>query len=143
MKKILYFIIPVGLIAVAASLFSGKSEAIDTSLATTANTSPECRMTPEEYVKADKSGSIILDVRTQREYNYGHLEGAILMDIYQRSFRDKVDQLDKSKTYFVYCKTGIRSRSAVRYMRQAGFTKVCDLQGGTNYLARAGVELVK
>jgi predicted sulfurtransferase len=107
MKKILYFIIPVAIIAIAASLFSGRSEAIDTSRGTTVNNSPECRMTPDEYVKADKSGAIILDVRTQREYNYGHLEGAILMDIYQRSFRDKVDQLDKSKMYYVYCKTGI------------------------------------
>ena len=141
MKKIFYFIIPVVVIAVAANFFNGKTKSIDTS--GNASSSASCKMTPEQYVQADKSDAIILDVRTQREFDYGHLEGAIVIDIYQRDFRDKVNQLDKTKTYYVYCKTGIRSRSAVNYMRQSGFSKVCDLQGGINYLARAGVEFVR
>lgn len=141
MKKIFYFIIPVALIAVAASFFNGNSNSIDTSGNASAGAS--CKMTPEQYVQADKSNAVILDVRTQREFDYGHLEGAIVIDIYQRDFRDKVNQLDKTKTYYVYCKTGIRSRSAVNYMVQSGFTKVCDLQGGINYLSRAGVEFVR
>ena len=108
-----------------------------------AKASSSCMMTPQDYQKADKSEAIILDVRTQREYDYGHLEGAIVVDIYQRDFRDKINKLDKSKTYYVYCKTGIRSRNAVAYMRQVGFKNVCDLQGGVNYLARAGVQFVR
>ena len=140
MKKVFYFIIPVALFAIAVSFFNGKSKTIETS---GSSSGANCNMTPDQYLKADKSDAVILDVRTQREFDYGHLEGAVIIDIYQRDFRDKVDQLDKSKTYYVYCKTGIRSRSAVSYMRQAGFTKVCDLQGGINYLARAGVQFVK
>jgi rhodanese-related sulfurtransferase len=136
MKKIFYIILPLVMIVIVASYFKGNQSSA-------ANASSSCSMTPQEYVNADKSDVVILDVRTQREYDYGHLEGAIVIDIYQKDFRDKVDQLDKNKTYFVYCKTGIRSRSAVSYMAQSGFKKVCDLQGGVNYLARAGVKMVK
>lgn len=140
MKKVFYFAIPVVLIAIAVSFFNGKSKTIETS---GSSSGANCKMTPDQYIQADKNNAVILDVRTQREFDYGHLEGAIVVDIYQGDFRDKVSKLDKSKTYYVYCKTGIRSRSAVNYMRDVGFTKVCDLQGGINYLARAGVQFVK
>ena len=141
MKKIFYFIIPVAIIVIAASYFKGNTSSVQS--ASSSNSTASCVMSPQDFQKADKGGAVILDVRTQREYEYGHLEGAIVVDIYQRDFRDKIGQLDKSKTYYVYCKTGIRSRSAVAYMRQVGFEKVCDLQGGVNYLARAGVQFVK
>jgi phage shock protein E len=143
MKKIFYFIIPVAIIVIAASYFKGNSSSVPTASSTSSSTSSSCMMTPQDYLKADKSDAVIIDVRTQGEYDYGHLEGAIVVDIYQRDFRDKINKLDKSKTYYVYCKTGIRSRNAVAYMRQVGFEKVCDLQGGVNYLARAGVKFVK
>lgn len=142
MKKIFYFIIPVVIIVIAASYFKGNSSTVS-AVSSTGTNAASCMMTPQDFVKADKSGAVIIDVRTQREYDYGHLDGAIVIDIYQRDFRDKINQLDKSKTYYVYCKTGIRSRSAVAYMRQSGFEKVCDLQGGVNYLAGAGVEFVR
>jgi rhodanese-related sulfurtransferase len=143
MKKIFYFIIPVVIIAIAATYFKGNSSTVSAVKSTGTNAAASCMMTPQDFVKADKSDAVIIDVRTQREYDYGHLDGAVVIDIYQRDFRDKINQLDKSKTYYVYCKTGIRSRSAVSYMRQSGFEKVCDLQGGVNYLARAGVEFVR
>lgn len=140
MKKIFYFVIPVVLVALAASFFNGKSTVASPGVA---SDSENCLMKPEKFLEVDKSDAVIIDVRTQREYNYGHLEGAILINIYERDFRDRIAQLDKNKRYFVYCKTGIRSRNAVNYMRKVGFKEVCDLQGGTNYLARAGVDFVR
>ena len=100
-------------------------------------------MSAGEYLKTEQKDAVILDVRTEREYAYGHLENAIVIDIYSRDFKEKISKLDKEKTYFVYCKTGIRSRSAVNYMINNGFKKVCDLEGGINYLTRAGVKLVQ
>jgi len=134
MKKVLYFAIPIILIFVASRIYRSNS---------TESNSAYCNLSAKEYVEIDTKEAIILDVRTQQEFDYGHLENAIVIDIYKKSFRDEVNKLDKSKTYYVYCKTGIRSRNAVNYMLQSGFKKVCNLEGGLNYLTRAGVKLVK
>jgi rhodanese-related sulfurtransferase len=134
MKKILYFVIPVVMIVVVGAYFNGNNASANTK---------SCVMSAAEFAKANKKESVLIDVRTKREYDSGHLESAINIDIYQRDFRVQIDNLDKNKTYYVYCKTGIRSKSAVNYMVQSGFTKVCDLEGGTNYHTRAGVKLVQ
>lgn len=135
MKKALYFIVPVILIFVASRIYKGKTEE--------KSNSAYCNLSAKEYVEVDTKDAVILDVRTQREFDYGHLENAIFVDIYQKSFKEEINKLDKEKTYYVYCKTGIRSRSAVNYMLQSGFKKVCNLDGGINYLSRAGVKLVQ
>jgi rhodanese-related sulfurtransferase len=134
MKKIIYFIIPIVMIIIIAGYFKGSKVSASTT---------SCTLSAAEFVKANKKDAVIIDVRTKREYDSGHVDGAINLDIYQRDFRAQIDRLDKSKSYFVYCKTGIRSKSAVSYMVQSGFTKVCDLEGGTNYLAGAGVKMVQ
>jgi rhodanese-related sulfurtransferase len=138
MKKILYFVIPLLLIFVATRFYKSGSKSVGES-----SNAEYCNMSPSEYLKAEQKDVVILDVRTEREYAYGHLENAIVIDIYSRGFKDKISKLDKEKTYYVYCKTGIRSRSAVNYMIKTGFKKVCDLEGGINYLSRAGVKLVQ
>jgi rhodanese-related sulfurtransferase len=139
MKKILYIIIPIAMIAVFTGFFRNKESSANPSVTAESN----CLIAPQEFLSAEKEEAIIIDVRTKPEYDYGHVNGAILIDVRSRDFRDKIAQLDKSKTYYVYCKTGIRSRSAASYMRQAGFSKVCDIQSGLNGLARAGVQFVK
>ena len=48
--------------------------------------------------------AVILDVRTEDEWNEGIIPGAILNDIYKgQGFIYKLDELDKSKNYYVYC----------------------------------------
>ncbi|NJN26211.1 MAG: rhodanese-like domain-containing protein [Cyclobacteriaceae bacterium] len=100
-------------------------------------------MESKKFAEADKSKAVILDVRTPAEYNSGHVQGARSMDIYSKNFTEEINKLDKDQTYYVYCKTGIRSRNAAGYMRQAGFKNVCEIQGGILSLARTGVTLVK
>jgi rhodanese-related sulfurtransferase len=141
MKKVWIYGIGATVLLIAATVyrFNSSETAIFSNNATVAS----CQMTAQQFVVADKTDAIIIDVRTQREFDYGHLKDAVLIDIYRRDFKEKINQLDKNKRYYVYCKTGLRSRSAVRYMSQIGFTNVCDVQGGTNYLSRAGAEFVK
>lgn len=135
MKKAFYIIIPVFLAFIAFNMFNNKKS--------NANNASSCNLSAKEYADADKEDAIIIDVRTQREFVSGHLENAILIDIYSRDFKKKIGELDTSKKYYVYCKTGIRSRNAVNYMLNNGFSKVCNLEGGLNYLSRAGVKLVR
>ena len=133
-KKVFYFIVPLVIIVAASNFYRNDSSG---------TAEGACKLSAKEYIDVDKKDALILDVRTPREFDYGHLEGAFYIDIYERSFKDEINKLDKEKTYFVYCKTGIRSRSAVNYMISIGFKNVCDVEGGINYLSRAGAKIVK
>lgn len=72
---------------------------------------------------------VVLDVRTDAEYASGHLPKAKLINVMDASFGGKVDALDKSKTYLVYCRSGSRSRGACEIMASRGF-QVFNLDNG-------------
>lgn len=77
------------------------------------------------------ANAVILDVRTEDEWNDGYIPNAINIDIYKgQGFIYEVDQLDKSKNYYVYCKAGARSDQACQVMSQLGFENTFNLLGG-------------
>lgn len=74
---------------------------------------------------------ILLDVRTAEEYAEKHLPNAQMLDINDaKNFMEGLDQLDKSKAYFVYCRSGARSARACAVMQQYGFPVTFNLLGG-------------
>ncbi len=73
---------------------------------------------------------LLLDVRTASEFEEGHIAGAQNIDFLQDSFKSNTDQLDKDKPVYVYCKSGGRSAKAVEVLREQGFTKIYELDGG-------------
>jgi rhodanese-related sulfurtransferase len=77
------------------------------------------------------NNSVILDVRTEEEWNEGMIPGAILNDIYKgQGFIYRLEELDKNKNYYVYCKAGGRSTQACNIMTQMGFENTYNLDGG-------------
>lgn len=75
--------------------------------------------------------SVILDVRTEQEFESGYIKGALNMDIHGGAdFLASIDAQDKSKSYFVYCRSGARSGQACQLMSQMGFSAVYNLEGG-------------
>ncbi|MCX6152328.1 MAG: rhodanese-like domain-containing protein [Ignavibacteriales bacterium] len=72
----------------------------------------------------------ILDVRTPEEFGGGHIPGSKNIDFYEDDFRNKIESLDKTKTFFVYCRSGSRSYSSVKHMLELGFQEVFNLNGG-------------
>lgn len=72
---------------------------------------------------------MLLDVRTQKEYNSGHLKNA--KNVPARQLRHKLDQLEKNKRreIIVYCQTGSRSASVARLLNRMDFN-VKHLKGG-------------
>lgn len=83
-----------------------------------------------EQLKECEDG-VILDVRTEREVSKGIIPNAIHIDIYRgQEFLDEIENLDKSKHYFVYCKSGGRSAQACSIMNQLGFDHTFNLVGG-------------
>ncbi len=88
-------------------------------------------LTPREFKeKMQEDNVVILDVRTLPEVREIAIPGHIHLDINQPQFPFKVMELDKSKTYLVYCRSGARSAAAANYMGQNGFSEVYNLQGG-------------
>lgn len=75
--------------------------------------------------------AVVLDVRTQEEYDEKHIPKAELLDINDaRRFMEGLEQMDKSKAYFVYCRSGARSVRACAVMQQYGFSLAFNLLGG-------------
>lgn len=72
----------------------------------------------------------LLDVRTRQEYDSAHIPNAILIDYKADSFVTSLSQLDKSKKWIVYCRSGKRSDGAASKMKAAGFKRVFQLRGG-------------
>jgi rhodanese-related sulfurtransferase len=74
-------------------------------------------------------GAILIDVRTQGEFRSGSIKGARNIDIMSASFAQQISTLDKSKEYFLFCRSGNRSGQACNLMAKQGF-KVHNLDGG-------------
>lgn len=73
--------------------------------------------------------AVLLDVRTKPEFASGTIPGSLNLDFMSPAFRTEVAKLDKSKTYFVFCRSGNRSGQACKLMYQMGFD-VRNLVGG-------------
>jgi phage shock protein E len=64
----------------------------------------------------------VIDVRTNEEWNSGHLQGAVLIGIADADFQQQLSTLDPSQDYYVYCRSGNRAGQAINIMRDMGFT---------------------
>lgn len=77
--------------------------------------------------------AVILDVRTQDEVDEGMIPNSVHIDIYGgQEFIDKVEALDETKNYYVYCRSGNRSGQACAILNQLGFENAYNLNGGIN-----------
>lgn len=84
-------------------------------------------ITPEEFLTYDKENSLILDVRSEIEFNNGHVDGAINIPV--DNLRERLQELDKDKEIIEYCQVGLRGYVASRILSQHGF-KVKNITGG-------------
>lgn len=85
----------------------------------------------------------LLDVRTQEEFDEGHIAGATLVDVNDTTFVEKAMAiLDKQRPVAVYCRSGRRSARAATLLVGQGM-KVTNLSGGVIAWQDAGKSLVK
>lgn len=73
---------------------------------------------------------IVLDVRTAEEFSYGHIKGALNIDIRQPDAFSNIDKLNKNAKYIVHCRTNHRSGIAVNHMIQSGFKNIYQMMDG-------------
>ena len=102
-------------------------------------------LAPDDFKStlASKPDAVLVDVRTPDEFSEGIIEGAINIDFNDPSFGEKINALDKSKPYFVYCLSGKRSGDAAEQMESAGFKNVYILNGGYKDWKNAGLETAR
>ncbi|MDR5591028.1 rhodanese-like domain-containing protein [Christiangramia sp. SM2212] len=90
-------------------------------------------LSQEEWQKQlnDDKDSVILDVRTEEEVEEGYIPNSKNIDIYKgQGFINEVEKLDKSKHYYIYCRSGKRSSQACTLLDQMGFSETYNLLGG-------------
>jgi rhodanese-related sulfurtransferase len=99
--------------------------------------------TPQDIKKrldAKNPNDVLLDVRTPSEFGDGHIQGAINLNIGGLDAILKIQKLDKSKTYILYCRSGGRSKMASMIMAQSGFD-IINCQFGFMHLEGSGVKI--
>lgn len=87
--------------------------------------------------------AVLLDVRTLEEVQAGRLKGEINFDFKAPEFDVLIKGLDRTKPYFVYCASGVRSGKAAEKMEEEGFEKIYTLDGGIKAWEEAGLPVQK
>lgn len=83
-----------------------------------------------EYEATD--GAVLLDVRTEKEYSGGHIDGSVNLPLSRiSSIADTIK--DKSTPLFVHCRSGGRSTMAAASLKRMGYTNVKDIGGISSY----------
>ena len=83
-----------------------------------------------KYQDLVRKGYTIIGVRTPEEFEEGHIEGAQNINVKSEAFVAEIENLPKSDTLLIYCRTGKRSIYAAQVMVSFGFQKIYDLDGG-------------
>ncbi len=76
-----------------------------------------------------ENGYIILDVRTQQEYDEGHIPNAICIPNETITEEDTARLPDKEQLIFVYCRSGRRSKEAAAKLAKAGYSNIVEFGG--------------
>jgi len=134
-KKIVLWVLVAALVFGVVTVVGGSLYSTASAAESSSQTQLFEAVTPKEahaliQKNKDNPNFIILDVRTPEEFRNGHIEGAINLDYYSKTFMDDLDRLDKTKTYLIYCRTGSRSGKTFNFMKELRFQKVYGMEGG-------------
>ncbi|HLP97105.1 MAG TPA: rhodanese-like domain-containing protein [Sideroxyarcus sp.] len=128
MKKL--FVLPLLLSALCASTVS-QAEALPASVDV------------KQAAALQGKGVFLLDVREPYEFAEVHAKGATLIPLGQLSSRLNEIAQYKNKPVEVICRSGRRSAQGAEILRQAGFSQVANVEGGTNAWVGAGLPVVR
>ena len=93
------------------------------------------QVTPAEAIHLMESevDFIVLDVRTQAEYDQGHIPGAICVPNETIGTEDIPQLPDKMQLILVYCRSGNRSKQAAQKLADQGYTNIVEFGGILNW----------
>lgn len=86
---------------------------------------------------------VVLDIRTPGEFSSGRIAGAKNIDFQAPDFEQRIDNLDKSKSYLVHCASGGRSTHSLMLFKKHQFQAIYHLDGGIKAWQKAGLPVEK
>ena len=78
--------------------------------------------------EVDLRDYFVIDVRSKKEYQEGHLNGAI--NIPSFNIKREINKIDTNKKILIYCQSGIRSKKVLKILEGLGIKNVYNLKGG-------------
>lgn len=78
----------------------------------------------------DKGAVEIIDVRTEEEFQTGHIPGAKLLSL--QELEQRLEELDREQPYLLVCRSGNRSSQAQNLLRNNGFNETYNMDKGMN-----------
>ena len=101
-------------------------------------------MSPAEAAKLVAKGDVTVhDVRTPGEFAASHIAGATNIDCQAGDFTNRLEKLDREKTYLIHCGSGRRSTNSLPKFEKLGFKHVIHLDGGLRAWEAAKQPLTK
>jgi rhodanese-related sulfurtransferase len=89
------------------------------------------QMNSDELIEfIELNDAILVDVRTEDEYNSGYIENSLNIDYFSNDFSLNADKLDKSTPIILYCRSGKRSSMSANKISKLGFKEIYNLEGG-------------
>lgn len=80
---------------------------------------------------------VVLDIRTKKEFEQGHIKDAKNIDFWGDDFEADIKKLPADKTYLVHCASGGRSTKSLEVFKKLGFKSIVHLDGGFNAWKKA------
>ena len=108
----------------------------------------ELQITPEiniitesDFIELQNSDYTLIDVRTQDEFDLGHIDSAINLDFYLETFQNDILSLPKNETIVLYCRTNNRSSKTANILKENGFKEISVLEGGITEWVKNGNDI--
>ena len=119
MKKLIFLLLAVMMLTACGQANENDQEAVYVNI-----TAEEAKQ-----IMDSEEGYIILDVRTQEEYDQGHIHGAVLIPNTEIEARAEDELPDKDQLILVYCRSGNRSKKAAEILVELGYTNIKEFGG--------------
>ena len=104
--------------------------------------SPEINIISEsDFFEIQDSDYTLIDVRTQDEFDLGHIDSAINLDFYSETFQNDILSIDKNLPIVLYCRTNNRSTKTANILKENGFKEISVLEGGITDWVKNGNDI--
>ena len=105
------------------------------------NTTEISMISESDFVEIQDSDYILIDVRTQDEFDLGHIDSAINLDFYSDTFQSEILSLAKNEKIVLYCRTNNRSSKTATILKQNGYRDILVISGGITELVKNGNDI--